>query len=217
MSCCCKHHEWPFRYSIPPYPVFPNYPKTAPAVYIRGKELDVWFAGILFERHIDGVLWQYDKGLKLNVRGLDVESVNEIQFARTDSTDGVVAYTPEVVDPLAEEESTEPTEPDDGEDGEETQTDTEEEINPEDLPYLSVAIPDDLLLEPGTIVAYCVYKTEEEYRTIKAIYLTVHERMKVKDPNEETDDACGCEERLAEMQAMIDELKDKVDALTPAP
>jgi hypothetical protein len=41
--------------------------------------------------------------------------------------------------------------------------------------------------------------------------------MKVKDPNEETDDACGCEEKLAEMQAMIDELKDKVDALTPAP
>ena len=211
----------------------PNYPAEYPAVFIRGKEIDCWFSGILFERHIDGLVFQYDTGLKLNIRGLDTESINQVEFTRSDSTDGAVAYTVAIVDPLAASESAsdpsgdttdDTTQTDTGTDGDGTNTETtdgestseETEIQPEDKPYLSVSIPDELLTKPGTVIAYCTYNGEGEYRTVKAVYITVHERqaLKVEEPAEET--SCGCTEQIAALQETIAALTERITALENA-
>jgi hypothetical protein len=205
----------------------PNFPAEMPAVFIRGDEIDVWFAGVLFERHIDGLVFQYDKGLKLNIRGLDTDSITAVEFTRKDTPDSAVAYDVTLVDPLAEEEDTgDDTTPDDPDGNDVTPTDpdgevtpdseetTDEEIDPDKLPYFSVAIPDELLLTPGQVIAYCVYKNEEgDYRTVKAIYITVHERQALKSEDEGDSSDCGCDEKIAELKATIAELSAKIDEL----
>lgn len=196
MGCCCNKTAWPYRYYYAPYPVAPNYPVENPAVFIRGKEIDCWFAGVLFERHIDGLVFQYDTGLQLNIRGLKEDAITAVEFSRVDTPDSAVSYPVELVDPLAGAEP------------------TEEETAPEDLPYFSVAIPDELLVKPGTVVAYLVYQNEDEYRTVKAIYITVHERQALKVEDGSSDDGCGCDDKIAALEATIAELAAKVEELT---
>ena len=237
MGCCCKkrRYQWPYRYYYPPYPVMPNFPAEMPAVFIRDNEIDVWFAGVLFERHVDGLVFQYDKGLKLNIRGLDKDSITAVEFTRKDTPDSAVSYDVELVDPSAEEDSSEgqgddvtpvdpdgndvtpDTDPDSGNaEPEEPAQETEEEpADPEKLPYFSVAIPDELLTTPGQVIAYCVYKNEDgEYRTVKAVYLTVHERQALKVEDGSSDDGCGCDDKIAALEATIAELAAKVEELT---
>ena len=58
---------------------------------------------------------------------------------------------------------------------------------PEELPYVSVKIPDELLRDAGTLTAYLTYSDAEagEYRTIKIVNLEIMPRM--KRPEEEDD------------------------------
>lgn len=194
----------------------PNFPAEMPAVFIRDNEIDVWFVGVLFERHVDGLVFQYDKGLKLNIRGLDKDSITAVEFTRKDTPDSAVSYDVELVDPSAEEDSGEgqgddvtPVDPDSG-----NAEPEEEPVDPEKLPYFSVAIPDELLTTPGQVIAYCVYKNEDgEYRTVKAVYLTVHERQALKAEDSGEESGCGCDEKIAELQATIAELSAKIDEL----
>lgn len=240
MGCCGSYHSaWPSRFYYMPYPVItPNYPANAPAVFMRGKTIDVWFTGVLFERHIDGLVFQYDKGLELNVRGLDTTLVNEIQFARVGDTTDATVVTPAVVDPASEEDddddrpiTSEDTVDFTVEDSElnatsstvtlryydsmgnlvtySVTTDTEEE----EEPYLSAAIPDELLEKPGKVVAYLVYNKDGEYRTVKAIYIHVQAREAVASEEEDTSADCGCDAKIAELQGTIAELSAKIDEL----
>lgn len=200
MGCCCnkQRYQWPYRYYYPLYPVMPNFPAELPAVFIRDNLIDVWFAGVLFERHIDGLVFQYDKGLKLNIRGLDTDSITDVEFTRKDAPNNVISAAVTLVEPTADDP--EPAE--------------DEEIDPEKLPYFTVDIPDELLTTPGQVIAYCVYKNgDEEYRTVKAIYITVHERQSPTPEEEESSTDCGCDEKIAALQETIAALSAKIDEL----
>ena len=189
MTCCRK--RYPFEYFFPPYAIALNYPEgSRPTVFMRDQYIDCWFYGLLGERHIDGLVYQYDKGLILNVRGLDTELINKIQFTKDDA---LVEVTPTIVDPTEEEGYEAPETP-----------------GPEDEPYLQAAIPDALLTTPGTILAYLVYTAEGEFRTVKKIYITVHPRSKATE-TEETETSC-CD-RIDALTEQIAALAEKVDAL----
>lgn len=238
MGCCGSYRSaWPSRFYYMPYPVItPNYPAANPSVFMRGKAIDVWFTGVLFERHIEGLVFQYDKGLELNVKGLDTSLVNEIQFARVGDNAGVTVVTPTVVDPSEDEDEDTPVTSEDTvdftvEDSElnatsttvtlryydamgnlVTQTVTTDTTEPEQ-PYLSAAIPDALLEEPGKVVAYLVYNKDGEYRTVKAVYIHVQPREAITAAEDSTT-GCGCDDKIAELEATIAELAAKVEELT---
>lgn len=191
MTCCRK--RYPFDYFFPPYTISLNYPEgERPTVFMRDEYIDVWFYGLLAERHVDGLVYQYDKGLILNVRGLDTELVNKFQFTR----DGVVIdVTPDVLDPT-EEENYEDTDA--------------EKLEPEEMKYLQAAIPDEMLETPGTLTVYLVYDETDKFRTVKTIYITVHPRAKVTEDDEETTTCC---DRIDALTEQIAALAEKVDAL----
>lgn len=185
MSCCNK--RYPFDYFYPPYTMQLNWPNTVgvrPTVYMRDEYIDCWFYGLLAERHIDGLVYQYDKGLILNVRGLDTDLVNKIQFTRPDDT-VIIDQIPTVIVPQGEYA----------------------EDDPDGWKYLQTPIPDELLEKPGEVVAYLVYDNEGEFRTVKTIYITVHPRSKVIASDEEE----TCCDKIAALTAQIEALAAKLD------
>ncbi len=93
-----------------------------------------------------------------------------------------------------------------------TQTVTTDTTEPEQ-PYLSAAIPDALLEEPGKVVAYLVYNKDGEYRTVKAVYIHVQPREAITAA-EDSYTGCGCDDKIAELEATIAELAAKVEELT---
>ena len=184
MSCCNK--RYPYDYFYPPYTVQLNWPEgTRPTVYMRDEYIDCWFYGLLAERHIDGLVYQYDKGLILNIRGLDTALVNKIQFTRPDDT-VIIDHVPRIVTPEGEYA----------------------EDDPEGFDYLQTPIPDELLTKPGTVIAYLVYDNGlDEFRTVKTIYITVNPRSKViASEDEET-----CCDKIAALTAQIEALAAKLD------
>lgn len=190
MSCCRK--RYPFDYFFPAYTVALNYPEgERPTVFMRDEYLDVWFYGLLAERHIEGLVYQYDKGLVLNVRGLDTDLVNKIQFTRDNQ---IIEVTPSIVDPT-EDENYEDEDP--------------EKLEPEEMKYLQANIPDEFLTTPGTLIAYLVYDNDTKFRTVKTIYITVHPRSKVVAEEETT----TCCDKIDSLVEQIAELTAKVDAL----
>lgn len=190
MTCCRK--RYPYDYFFPPYAVALNWPEgERQTVFMRDEYIDVWFYGLLAERNIEGLVFQYDKGLVLNVRGLDTSLVNKIQFTR----DGeIIDVTPNVIDPTADENYVD-------EDPEKTE--------PEEMEYLQANIPDEMLTMPGTVIAYLVYDAEGKFRTVKTICITVHPRAKATEDEETT----TCCDRIDALTEQIAALAEKVDAL----
>ena len=114
MSCCCKNQNasssrfatgglvpWDELYST--FAV-DNGNHERPEVCMRGNTLDCWFYGCVPIRTIKHALFQYDKGIVLNIHGLNPELVTGIEFARGD-VDPAVTISGElsIIDPLAEE------------------------------------------------------------------------------------------------------------------
>ena len=189
---CCKRYKYfePFyTYAIMPV----NFPNERPTVFMRDEYIDIWFYGLLAERHIDGLVYQYDKGLIMNIRGLNTNLVNKIQFTRDEE---IIEVQPSVVDPT-EDENYEDKDP--------------EKLEPDEMKYLQAGIPDQMLTTPGTLVAYLVYDNDGKFRTVKTIYITVQPRAKTVEEEEETTTCC---DKIDALAAQIAELAAKINGST---
>lgn len=59
-----------------------NYPTEEPRTYVRDNTVNVFFQGALIDVHIEGIVFQYDKGLVLNVHGIDPAVITRVCYAR---------------------------------------------------------------------------------------------------------------------------------------
>lgn len=113
MSCCCSDKKQSQRFAtgglVPWDEIYAAFSVDSgdhdrPETCMRGNTLDCWFYGCVPIRTIKHALFQYDKGIVLNIRGLNPDLVTGIEFARGD-VDPAVTMSVELtkIDPLDEE------------------------------------------------------------------------------------------------------------------
>lgn len=182
-NCCIPKEYWSLLNQAHLHPYWRETDWTPSDFDPRTSTITVMFCLGIYERWIRHIVWQYDEGLKVNLLGIPVDSVTEVQWAN-EHGDNIIVVTPTIV----------------------TVENTYEEGNTEQSDCLQVDIPNDLLTTAGKIYGYIVNKTENTHLTLGRLVVIVNERAKTAP---ETEEPTCCDELLEQ----IEQLKARIEAL----